>query len=297
MPAADNSVIDRFEELNVWHRSDVRAPHKPLLVMYALARFSRGEFSPLRFEDLVTDLTALLREFGPSRKSYHPEYPFWRLQNDRLWVVESDAPMSARSSNTDAKKSELIAKHATGRFSDDVAEELRTNPLLITRIARRLLEEHFAESLHDDILSAVGLSLAQAVSRSRRDPRFREKILVAYERRCAVCHLDLRLGSTTVAIEAAHIKWHQAGGPDVEPNGLALCSVHHKIFDLGAMTIDAQSRILVSEHATGSDGFESVLLRYHGQPARAPLRSEHRPGSKFLAWHRREVFKEEARDA
>jgi putative restriction endonuclease len=25
-----------------------------------------------------------------------------------------------------------------------------------------------------------------------------------------------------VALEAAHIKWHQAGGPDEESNGLAL---------------------------------------------------------------------------
>ena len=36
---------------------------------------------------------------------------------------------------------------------------------------------------------------------------------------------------------AAHIKWFQARGQDVVPNGLALCSLHHKIFDLGAFTV------------------------------------------------------------
>ena len=42
------------------------------------------------------------------------------------------------------------------------------------------------------------------------------------------------LDQETLGIEAAHIKWHQAGGPDTEDNGLALCTLHHKRFDRGA---------------------------------------------------------------
>jgi putative restriction endonuclease len=40
-----------------------------------------------------------------------------------------------------------------------------------------------------------------------------------------------------LGLEAAHIKWFQAGGPDIEANGLAMCSLHHKLFDLGVFTI------------------------------------------------------------
>jgi HNH endonuclease len=58
-------------------------------------------------------------------------------------------------------------------------------------------------------------------------------VLTAYEYRCAVCGFDVRLGSVSIALDAAHIRWHQAGGADLEKNGLALCVLHHKTFDLG----------------------------------------------------------------
>lgn len=56
---------------------------------------------------------------------------------------------------------------------------------------------------------------------------FRSQILVAYDRRCAVCnlgHVDL--------LDAAHIIADgQPHGQPVTPNGLALCKIHHAAFD------------------------------------------------------------------
>ncbi len=50
-----------------------------------------------------------------------------------------------------------------------------------------------------------------------------------------------------MAIEAAHIKWHQAGGPDIEQNGIALCSMHHKLFDRGVFTITNTMKLQVAK--------------------------------------------------
>lgn len=75
----------------------------------------------------------------------------------------------------------------------------------------------------------IGLDIEFKGKRSR-DPNFRNKILRAYKYSCAVCGFNVRLGNNLVGIEAAHIKWHQAGGPDREDNGIALCSMHHKLF-------------------------------------------------------------------
>jgi putative restriction endonuclease len=86
------AILSAFGTLNVWSRGGQRAPHKPLLVLYALGRWSRGERDDLTFREAAPDLTALLKEFGPPRQSYHPEYPFWRLQNDGVWAVHADAP-------------------------------------------------------------------------------------------------------------------------------------------------------------------------------------------------------------
>jgi putative restriction endonuclease len=96
-------------------------------------------------------------------------------------------------------------------------------------------------------------------------------------------------------LEAAHIKWHQAGGPDVETNGVALCVLHHRVFDLGAFTINSQLTILVSEKANGSRGLDETLLRFHGTTLRKPQRPEFVPQGEFTDWHRQEVFKGEPR--
>jgi putative restriction endonuclease len=165
-------------------------------------------------------------------------------------------------------------------------------------IAARVLEGHFPESLHPDILAAVGLSLAPAPQQAparKRDPQFRQRVLTAYEYRCAVCGFDVRLGSVSIALDAAHIRWHQAGGPDTESNGLALCVLHHKTFDLGAFTVGADGRLLVSDQANGTVGLHEALLRHHGSTIRPPQRPDWNPEPGFLGWHAREVFKGKAR--
>lgn len=54
----------------------------------------------------------------------------------------------------------------------------------------------------------------------------------------------MRLGLLPVALEAAHMKLHQARGPDREVTGLALCSLHHKVNDRAAFTLSKSWRFL-----------------------------------------------------
>jgi hypothetical protein len=67
-------------------------PHKPLLVLYALGRWGRGDPGAIPFRNVDRDLTPMLKEFGPRRQSYHPEYPFWRSQNDGVSAVTAAGP-------------------------------------------------------------------------------------------------------------------------------------------------------------------------------------------------------------
>ena len=98
-----------------------------------------------------------------------------------------------------------------------------------------------------------------------------------------------------VALDAAHIRGFQAGGPDRESNGLALCVLHHKLFDLGAFTLGADGRLLVSDQANGTAGLQEALTRHHGGKVRPAQRPEWSPDAAFLDWHGREVFKGKAR--
>ena len=273
-----------FDDLGVWKQGDQRAPHKPLLVLYALGRWQRG-LTEVTFREAEPDLKALLQEFGPPRRSDHPEQPFWRLQRDGVWVVRAPSGLPLKTGDTIPKVAALRSPDVRAEFSPDVRAALAADPGLVAAVSGRTLERHFPESLHQDILNAVGLNLETTVTRRRRDPAFRQRVLKAYEYKCAVCGFDVRLGSVSIALDAAHIRWHQAGGPDEEANGLALCVLHHKTFDPGAFTVFG-GVVLVSDRAHGTSGFQETLMAYHGGPVREPQRPDWRPGR---GWSAQEV--------
>lgn len=289
-------IQEKIENLTVWRKGDQRAPHKPLLVLYALGRLLRGKSRLVSFVEADQVLLKLLKYFGPPRKSYHPEYPFWRLQHDGLWELTNINDIQPRRSNTDAKKSELVKHHVQGGFPMEIFETLSNNQELILEIVYRLLDTHFPETFHEDILHEIGIQYGRTDFRKPvRDPLFREKVLRAYEYQCAICGFNIRLGETSVALEAAHIKWHAASGPDTEDNGLAMCSLHHKLFDRGAFTVEPDLVMLVSEKANGTIGFNEWLMDFHGKPIKRPQRERYLPQSKFTLWHIREVFQEPSR--
>lgn len=281
----------RIRQIVVWKRGEERAPHKPLLLLYALGRFVTTGQRLIPFVEVDRDLRVLLVEFGPERKSYHPEYPFWWLQNDGIWELTNIEYVETRVGRTDAKKSELIKYSVNGGFTEEVFEVLQTHLNVVTEVAIEILSQHFPTTYFSDILDSVGLDIQfEQVVRRKRDPAFRERILMAYEYRCAVCGYDLRMGAQHVALEAAHIKWHVAGGPDAETNGLALCSMHHKLFDLGAFTVNDNLYLGVSQKANGTTGLSEWLMMFHGRQLRKSQSEAWRPSIEFLDWHRAEVF-------
>src|SRR5262245_6502497 len=96
--ADSEAILSRFDDLSIWKQGDQRAPHKPLLVLYALGRWQRGQIE-VTFRQAEPDLTDLLREFGPPRKSDHPEQPFWRLQRDGVWVVHAPTGLPLKTND------------------------------------------------------------------------------------------------------------------------------------------------------------------------------------------------------
>lgn len=285
----------RIGALTVWNAQGTRAPHKPLLLLYALARFADG-VDRLRYNEVEPLLLRLIEDFGPPRKKVQA-FSFQRLATSALWEVEGAEGIRVTASGdwflTDARRDNPV-----GRFPDAVLRLLRAQPALVAETAYTLLDAHFPPTLHEDILTAIGLDpegAARGSKRPGRDPAFREAVLDAYGYRCAVCGWGVRVGRKLVAVEAAHMKWHSAGGPDAVANGLALCSLHHKLLDEGAYSIEPtrdQSRTLVvAASANGGDGFDRWLMAFHRRPIADPTRTEHRVSEPFLRWHAREVFK------
>ena len=67
-------ILRRFQAFIVWERHGERAPHKPLLILYAIGKLLLGE-EQLRYAAIKDDLRDLLKEFGPWRRNYRPQDP------------------------------------------------------------------------------------------------------------------------------------------------------------------------------------------------------------------------------
>lgn len=299
---ADN-LLERFQRLRVWSVDGRRAPYKPLMILWAIGRCLRGESRLMTFERTRTDFGELVARFGPHRRSSADitHYPFWRLQHDRLWEIDRPQLVSMTPGN-DAHVSDLVRYRIRGGLTESDYHALQSDPQLAWRIALNLMGAHFPETIHDYILDSVGISesiatvddgfIETVVRRRPRTAAFRKSVLIAYDGKCAVCAMSLSMAGNPVALEAAHIRWHAAEGPDEIRNGLALCVLHHKLFDLGAFTLLPNLSVFVSSIVKGR-GVESALGQYHRKSILKPLpdSTESQPSLEYLLWHQREVFR------
>ena len=286
----------RVAGIRAWSKGGVRAPHKPLLLLYALGRLqTSGENSFIPFTEAEKPLDALLVDFGPTHKT-SPGYPFHHLTSDGLWTVRTDQGIGSPGPNLGA----LRASHAEGRLDPEFAASLLAEPGMLVRVARFLLDANFPPSLGEAISDQVGLDLSEQSpvpghlvgNKLRRDPAFRKEVLLAYEHRCAMCSWDARLDAVTVGLEAAHVRWFNIGGPDVAANGLALCVLHHRLLDQGVLGITDEHTIAVSAHFVGggplADQFVFSLL---GKEIADPLAGFPAIDPLHIGWHTEQVFK------
>lgn len=111
--------------------------------------------------------------------------------------------------------------------------------------------------------------------------RFRGRVLVAYTSLCAICRLkESRL------LDAAHIAGDlERQGEPIVPNGLSLCSIHHRAFDQDLVGVSPDYRVHVSSRLLNDeDGPMLELLKgFHAQPIVTPSRREWRPDRERLA--------------
>ena len=285
----------KLASLDTWRRRGERAPHKPLLLLWALGCLRREEPRLILYRDIETALKQLLKRFGPPRKRHHPEHPFNYLRNDGLWEIEGLQAEHATPSG-ELRPPLLRRDDVRGGLPAAAWRLLRDDAALFKQVAEHLLRTYFPPSYHSELLEAVGLREyweSQERLLRPRDPRFRPAVIRAYEYRCALCGYDIRIDDQLIGLEAAHIRWHANGGPDEVPNGLSLCALHHKAFDRGGISLSDDYRLLVSPALHGQGGvWQSWFSQLEAQLMRLPRHSRNVPAPEYLAWHRRHVFRD-----
>lgn len=130
-----------------------------------------------------------------------------------------------------------------------------------------LLNQRTLHDMGTDVVTAEALNLAAAgedvaapeaapaavvqersrvlsvVSRIVRDRRFRAHVLAAYDNTCAVCVSATQLG----VVDAAHVIPAAAPmGSDHVTNGIAMCPLHHRAYDLALIGVTPDYSIIVN---------------------------------------------------
>jgi putative restriction endonuclease len=118
---------------------------------------------------------------------------------------------------------------------------------------------------------------------------FRERVLDAYRRACAICRLQ-----HDELLDAAHIlpDGHPKGEPVVR-NGLSLCKLHHAAFDQNILGIRPDLRVEIRlDILQERDGpmLQHGLQGFHDRVIAAPRSANLRPDAEYLA-ERYEIFR------
>lgn len=154
-----NQIKSKISNIKVWKRHDEEAPHKPLLLLLALSWVAEGRNRLHTFSAIELPLKNLLIKFGPNRKTYHPEYPFWRLQNDGLWEVTGAERLKRRKGNSDPLKSELIKENVKGGFPEPIFNLFVKDRHFIDSIVKLILKVYFPSAMHKELIYEVKISL------------------------------------------------------------------------------------------------------------------------------------------
>lgn len=135
--------------------------------------------------------------------------------------------------------------------------------------------------------------ITRTVQQRLHQQEFRERVLTAYQRHCAVCRLKREQ-----LLEAAHIVADRDElGIPVVPNGIALCTLHHAAFDAHLIAVRPDYQIEVRQDVLEeSDGPMLIhgLQGFHEQRIRVPSRESLRPDARLLEI-RYELFQQASR--
>jgi putative restriction endonuclease len=148
---------------------------------------------------------------------------FVRKGNDEIVVAFRPDQILSYSLNAD----ELHAHGTDASVSD-----------LLTRAAR-------FEPIPDAAVQSLTIErqrIVATVSRLSRDADFRRKVVIAYDRRCAVTGLQLKL------VDAAHIlPVGAAGSSDDVKNGLCLSPTYHRAYDRGLIVLHENYEMRINQ--------------------------------------------------
>ncbi len=174
---ARGQLLEAIRALRVYSAGGVTAPHKPLLLLLALAGYAKGTTKQFTsFSEVEGPLRSLLMQFSALSDEKEPQEPFWRLKSSGIWSIRTPAALQLTDGDGNAvpddvpKAVDVNASNppplralrdlgVKAGFNDSIAGALWSDELLAEDAIREVLHAHFPEDQQEEVLQAVGLNL------------------------------------------------------------------------------------------------------------------------------------------
>ena len=298
-----------------------RAPHKPFLLLAILDLIAQGVIQT-NFIALTPELVSTFDSYwvalmGPNKRT-SPLLPFTHLRSDGFWHFvaisgKEEALKHAGHVRTWKKYNALVEG---AKFDEPLFILLQDHDSRET-LRAVLVAAYFSREQHPRLL-AVGEVVAETFSYSRtlqeiasdyfvldradpilyrqavRSGAFRRVVTKAYDYSCAVCGIRLITSEGRIVVEAAHIKPWSISHNDDPRNGLALCGLHHWVFDQGLIGITQAYQIKISPEVPRKDRRADALTQLKDQSILLPKEEAFWPSVYALNWHLKEKFRSQA---
>ena len=142
---------------------------------------------------------------------------------------------------------------------------------------------------HEILLGKEGLDYKRIIKTRINQSIFRKVVINNYLNSCAICSLNIK----ELLIASHIIKWSENSSQRLNPeNGLCLCSIHDKAFELGYIGIQYDYKILLSKELNkivNADTLNSLFKRHENKLIALP--DKFYPDPDFLSQHLKSIFK------
>lgn len=288
-----------------------KAPHKPILLLSLIVL---NENHRIDLDNIIP--TLVLRETWSElwecleySKPGPMHLPLYHMKSDGFWNVDMKdgiPPHQPRSIDNlysmvdrismkddligfiedESSRDRIISSILNGGYFSDLEKENLKKK--IEELNGSFIYEHeLVQKVKEEFTIEPRTSTEDL--KKKRNPAFRRLVLGAYDETCAVCGMKLQTTSGISVIDASHILPFNKFGIDDIRNGLALCKMHHWLFDRGILSIDSHYRVLVSK-SIENEHPENIISHFHRQDIILPEVGDYYPHPSAVEWHRSNVF-------
>jgi len=150
------SLSQKLSEIKTAKYGEDITLNKPLLVLYTLSEYKKGHRRMFDYgTEVKPNLKKLLKTYGPKRRGYATDMPFWRLRHDEFWELENAETCSANGTR-EPKEVELILNNVAGGFDQSSFSLLKMRPDIIDELANEIIIKFIPQKYKNKLLTELG---------------------------------------------------------------------------------------------------------------------------------------------